>query len=37
MHILDKKNNDQIFFFYIFFTIKIKNNKIENVKKFKNV
>ena len=42
MHILNKKNNDQIFFFYIlikffFFIVKIKNNKIENVKKFKNV
>ena len=40
MRILNKKNIDQIFFFYIlilffFLTTKIKNNKIENEKKFK--
>ena len=42
MHILNKKNNDWIFFSYIlieffFLTNSIKNNKIENEKKFTNV
>ena len=42
MHILNKKSSDQIFFFLYFdcvliLIIKIKNNKIENEKKFINV
>ena len=42
MHILNKKSSDQIFFFLyldcvLFLIIKIKNNKIENEKKFTNV
>ena len=42
MHSQGKKNNVQISFFYIqfvffFLIIEIKNNKIENVKKFTNV